>query len=105
MRTRQSFFTGLFFSLTWATLCFSCKYIPEVQSDFPVQPGLREQDGSPHPLHEPQRAVGKTVNIVDFNADPSDNDKDDLGAIRAAILSAVPGDEVYFPAGVYNLKS
>lgn len=48
---------------------------------------------------------GKTINVVDFGADPGDNRTDDCPAIQNAIDAAVPGDEVYFPKGVYNLNS
>ena len=43
--------------------------------------------------------------MVDYGADPADNASDDRPAIQRAIDEAVPGDEVFFPNGVYNLNS
>jgi hypothetical protein len=73
--------------------------------DSVVFPGLYEPDGTPHPLHSPNPVTGRTVNVLDFGADSSDNATDDRPAVEAALNSAVPGDELYFPAGVYNFYS
>lgn len=68
-------------------------------------PGLREADGRPHPIHAPHPMTGKTLNVLDYGADPMDDGKDDMPAVKAALLDARPGDEVYFPNGVYNLQT
>ncbi len=70
-----------------------------------VFPGLFEPDGAPHPLHQPNAVVGRTLNVADFGADPADNSQDDRPAVEAALSAAVAGDELYFPSGVYNLFS
>lgn len=70
-----------------------------------VYPGLYEADGSPHPVHQQNPVTGRTISVVDFGADPADNDADDRPAIEAALQSADFGDELYFPAGVYNFNS
>lgn len=49
--------------------------------------------------------TGRVLNVLNYHADPADNDTDDGLAIQAAINSAQPGDEVYLPSGVYNLNS
>lgn len=70
-----------------------------------VHPGLYEADGSPHPLHTPHAVTGRTRDVTAYGADPADNNNDDRPAIEAALTAAVAGDELYFPAGVYNLYS
>lgn len=70
-----------------------------------TKPGLYNPDGSPHPIHEPNQVTGRTLNVLDFGANPADNNTDDLPAIAAALEEARFGDEVYFPNGVYNLIS
>ena len=70
-----------------------------------VYPGLYYPDGSVHEIHTPNPVTGNTLNVVDFGADPLDNDSDDRPAIEAALRSANFGDEIYFPAGVYNFNS
>lgn len=70
-----------------------------------AKPGLYLRNGSPHPVHTPNRVTGRTLNVVDYGADPRNNSKDDRPAIQAAIEAAKPGDEVYLPSGVYNLLS
>ncbi|WP_438492527.1 alpha/beta hydrolase fold domain-containing protein [Paenibacillus sp. IHBB 3054] len=68
-------------------------------------PGLTEADGTVHPVHSPHATTGRVLNVLNYHADPADNDADDGLAIQAAINSAQPGDEVYLPSGVYNLNS
>jgi large repetitive protein len=68
-------------------------------------PGLRNNDGSPHIIPAPHQKTGRTIDVTIFGADPNDNGKDDRPAIEQAIRSARPGDEVFFPNGVYNLYS
>ncbi len=70
-----------------------------------VYPGLYEPDGTPHPIHQPNPVTGETINVLDFGADPADNENDDRPAIESALQSAESGDELYFPAGVYNINS
>lgn len=70
-----------------------------------IEPGLINPDGSEHVLPRPNPVTGKTLNVLDFGADPTANAADDRPAIQKAIDSANPGDEVYLPNGVYNLHS
>ncbi|WP_258525925.1 S-layer homology domain-containing protein [Paenibacillus sp. YN15] len=70
-----------------------------------TQAGLTKPDGSPHPLHTPNSVTGRTLNVLDFGANPADDGQDDRPAIQAAIDAAVAGDEVYIPDGVYNLTT
>ncbi len=70
-----------------------------------VHPGLYEADGAPHVLHTPNPVTGRTLDVTGYGADPGDNTADDRPAIEAALSAAVAGDELYFPAGVYNLFS
>jgi parallel beta-helix repeat protein len=81
--------------------------VPEPDPDAEpfTTPGLTEPDGSAHPLPPRNQVSGRQLNVVDFGADPADNDHDDTPAVNAAISAAEPGDEVYLPAGVYNLVS
>jgi parallel beta-helix repeat protein len=65
--------------------------------------GLTQPDGSAHALHTPNPVTGRTLNVLDFGADPVDNGQDDRPAIQAAIDAAIAGDEVFIPDGVYNL--
>ncbi|TXK80639.1 S-layer homology domain-containing protein [Paenibacillus sp. N3.4] len=78
----------------------------------PVKAGLYNEDGTPHPVIQPNSVTGRTINVTNFSvgsvhyaADILNNGTDDRAAIQAAIDSAQAGDEVYFPNGVYNLKS
>lgn len=66
--------------------------------------GLRNSDGQPHELHKPHLTTGDTLNILDFGADPLDNEHDDQAAFDLAYAQADPGDEIYFPAGHYNFN-
>jgi len=70
-----------------------------------VFPGLYENDGTPHDLHKPHPVTGQTLNVIDFGADPRDNEVDDRPAVEDALQIASFGDELYFPAGVYNFSS
>ncbi|WP_372629785.1 alpha/beta hydrolase fold domain-containing protein [Cohnella sp.] len=70
-----------------------------------TQPGMREADGTVRPLHTPNPVTGRSINVLDYGADPLDNNQDDRPAIQAAIQAAEAGDEVYLPNGVYNLLS
>lgn len=80
---------------------------PAEEEDRPAytRAGLYEPDGSPHPVHRPNPVTGRTINVLDYGADPENSGKDDRGAIQAAIDDASFGDEVFLPAGIYNLKS
>jgi parallel beta-helix repeat protein len=70
-------------------------------------PGLRNEDGSTHILPASHPATGTAIDVTKppYNADPADNGTDDRPAVEAAINAAQPGDEIYFPNGVYNLGS
>jgi len=70
-----------------------------------TQPGMTNPDGSEHALHTSNPVTGRTLNVLDYGADPADNGNDDRPALQAAINAAVSGDEVYLPNGVYNLSS
>ncbi|OXM84423.1 S-layer homology domain-containing protein [Paenibacillus rigui] len=70
-----------------------------------TQPGMKNADGTEHPLHLPNATTGRTLNVLDYGADPADNGTDDRPAIQAAIQAAAEGDEVFIPNGVYNLSS
>ncbi len=70
-----------------------------------VHPGLFEADGTPHSLHQPHGVTSVTINVTAYGADPADNSSDDRPAIEAALAAAQTSDELYFPAGVYNLYS
>lgn len=78
----------------------------------PVKAGLYNPNGSPYAVPGPNLTTGATIDVTNFivsgvtyGADPIDNNVDDRAAIQKAIDSAAAGDEVYFPNGVYNLKS
>jgi len=68
-------------------------------------PGFFNEDGSVHDILDPIWPWGDTVNVLDYGADILDNDFDDRPAIQAAVNAAGSGDLVYFPNGVYNMKS
>lgn len=73
-----------------------------------IKPGYYNADGTPHipPTPNAKSPTGKTINVVtEYHADPEDNNNDDREAIQQAINAAQAGDELYFPNGVYNLKS
>ncbi|WP_284645763.1 chondroitinase-B domain-containing protein [Paenibacillus silviterrae] len=77
---------------------------PEVREDVPpyTVAGMFKANGEPYPLHVPSRVTGTTINVTVYGAVPNDG-LDDVPAIHAAIQAAQPGDEVYFPTGVYDL--
>ncbi|MCT8140274.1 right-handed parallel beta-helix repeat-containing protein [Anaerobacillus sp. CMMVII] len=66
--------------------------------------GLYYPDETEYVPHTPNAVTGVTLNVLDFGADTQDSDHDDTPAIIAAIEAAQPGDEVYFPNGIYNLR-
>lgn len=65
-------------------------------------PGLYEQDGTPHPIHEANQVTGRTLDVTNFGAVANDG-LDDMAAIEEALSVANPGDEIYFPNGEYDL--
>lgn len=67
--------------------------------------GLRNPDGTPHITPAPHAVTGKTWNVIHFGADPADSAVDDRPAVEAALSAASGGDEIYFPNGIYNLRS
>jgi Endopolygalacturonase len=70
---------------------------PAVSSAGAGKPGLYRENGAPHTPHTPNRVTGRTINVLDYGADPRNNSTDDRPAIQAAIQAAKPGDEVYLP--------
>ncbi|MCI3921008.1 right-handed parallel beta-helix repeat-containing protein [Paenibacillus sp. TRM 82003] len=70
-----------------------------------TKPGLTNPDGTPYAAHTPNPVTGATLSVVDFGADPANDETDDTPAVLAAIDAAKAGDEVYFPNGTYNLIS
>lgn len=75
------------------------------ESDDWNAPGLVDPSGNPIEVPKPNPTTGKTLNILDFGANPEPNSQDDAEAIRKAIEAAEPGDEVFLPAGTYDLLS
>ncbi|MBS4208863.1 DNRLRE domain-containing protein [Bacillus sp. FJAT-50079] len=78
---------------------------PKPEAEPFIEPGLVYPDGTKYKPHTPNKVIGKTLNVLDYGANPKDEEHDDLPAILAAIEEAEPGDEVYFPKGVYQLRS
>ncbi|MFD0682191.1 MULTISPECIES: S-layer homology domain-containing protein [unclassified Paenibacillus] len=71
-------------------------------------PGLVDGDGAPYIPYEPNRNPIKTWNIVtDFGAKPDDPNFDNSLIINNAISDprVLANHEIYFPNGVYHLKS
>lgn len=93
---------ALFALLLFGTLIFGPGLSLYAQA---VYPGLYKDDGTPHPVHTPNPVTGKSLNVLDYGADPQDNEYDDREAIANALQDASYGDEIYFPAGVYNIRS
>jgi len=79
--------------------------LPEPAAAAYSQPGLREADGSVHPIPAPHPTTGMRRNVLTYGADPADSGVDDAAAIRRALAAARPGDEVYLPNGTYNLRT
>lgn len=76
----------------------------EEEGDWQV-PGLVDRTGTPIEVPMPNPATGRTIDVTDFGADPLPNSQDDASAIRQALSTAEPGDQVVFPAGIYDLNS
>lgn len=74
------------------------------QGDWQV-PGLVDRSGAPIEVSTPEPATGRTLDVTEFGADPNPDSHDDAAAIRAALNAAVQGDEVFLPAGTYDLRS
>lgn len=68
-------------------------------------PGLVDRSGAPIEVPKPGPATGKTLDVTDFGANPDPDSPDDAVAIRAALDAAEPGDEIFLPAGTYDLRS
>ncbi|MDW0116151.1 right-handed parallel beta-helix repeat-containing protein [Sporosarcina thermotolerans] len=68
-------------------------------------PGLVDRTGAPIEVPTPDPTTGKTLDVTDFGADPDPDSQDDAAAIRAALDAAELGDEVFLPAGTYDLHS
>ena len=48
---------------------------------------------------------GNVIDVTEFGADPEDNANDDTEAIKDALNTAMVGDIIYFPKGVYFVSS
>ncbi|MPV36052.1 right-handed parallel beta-helix repeat-containing protein [Georgenia subflava] len=68
-------------------------------------PGLVDRGGNPVVVPTPVAATGSRINVLEHGADPRVGTVDDAVAIRRAIDVAEPGDEVYLPAGSYDLRT
>jgi hypothetical protein len=77
---------------------------PPEQSNW-QDPGLVDRSGESIEVPTPGPATGRTLNVMDFGADPNPNSHDDAAPIRLALNAAEPGDEVVMPAGTYDLRS
>lgn len=75
-----------------------------LQNDWTV-PGLVDRSGDPIEVPVPKRGAGRTLDVTEFGADPEPGSHDDAAAIRKALEAAKPGDEVFLPAGTYDLRS
>jgi large repetitive protein len=85
-----------------ATLLFLTTGVGAQGRDAASSPGLYEPDGTPHELPVVHAVTGATLDVTEFGAVPDDG-VDDAAAIRVALSAAAPGDEVFVPAGVYDL--
>ncbi len=70
-----------------------------------TQPGLRNADGSVHPVPAPNPRTGAQLNVVHHGARTAADSADDAAAIRRALAAARFGDEVYLPDGTYDLRT
>lgn len=77
---------------------------PSERGDWRV-PGLVDRSGEPIEVPTPDPSTGRTLDVIDFGADPNPGPHDDAAAIRAALDAAEPGDEIVLPAGTYDLRS
>lgn len=57
------------------------------------------------PFDSPQPISGRTLSVLDYGATPGDSSNNDATAIQSAISTAVPGDKVYIPDGIYHVRS
>lgn len=78
---------------------------PDPDAEPWTTPGLVDPAGRPHELTPPSPVNGRTIDVADFGADPAPGSGDDAAAVRDAIATAEPGDEVFLPAGTYDLDT
>lgn len=64
-------------------------------------PGLKNKDGSDHIMPEPVEKIGITLNVTDFGAVANNPSFNNYQAFKDAIDAALPGDEVFVPAGSF----
>jgi parallel beta-helix repeat protein len=72
-----------------------------------AHPGLINDDGTTHTVPGPHAVTGVTIDVTQapYNCSTADSSVDDRPGIESAMAAASAGDELYFPDGVYNLKS
>ncbi|RYV52117.1 right-handed parallel beta-helix repeat-containing protein [Pengzhenrongella frigida] len=70
-----------------------------------TEPGLVGPDGDQFVITDPAAMTGRSIDVLDFGADPAPSTGDDAAALRAAIAAAEPGDEVVLPAGTFDLMT
>ena len=89
-------------SIFLATLLSAIMVFGQPAFDFS---GLINEDGSIHQIPDPLWPWGDTINVLNYGVDPLDNDFDDRPGIQAAVNAASTGDLIWFPDGVYNMRS